>query len=90
MRIVAPPGVYRPRFDTQMLIDAVRGHSLPPRARVLELCTGSGAVAIDLAGRGHEVTAVDLGRRAAWAARINALLNRQRVAVHRGDLFAAV
>lgn len=90
MRIVAPPGVYRPRFDTKMLIQALREHPLPPRSRVLELCTGSGAVSLDLSGQGHDVTAVDLGRRAVWAARLNARINGRRLRVRRSDLFSAV
>lgn len=90
MRIVAPPGVYRPRFDTRLLIHALREHPLPTRSRVLELCTGSGAVSLELARQGHDVTAVDLGRRAVWAARINAKINGRRLRVRRSDLFGAV
>jgi release factor glutamine methyltransferase len=74
-----------------MLVDAVRATTLPPRARVLDLCTGSGAVAVAAALRGpRSVTAIDLHRRSAWAARMNARVNGVRVRGLHGDLFAPV
>lgn len=59
----------------------------PAGGAALELCTGSGAVAIALARCGWEVTAVDRSRRAAAAAAVNARLNGVRVAARRGDLY---
>jgi release factor glutamine methyltransferase len=74
-----------------MLAEALRESTLPPRASVLELCTGSGAVAIAAAQRGaREVVAVDVSRRSVVAARVNARLNGVHVRAVRGDLFAAV
>src|SRR3954447_8423847 len=74
-----------------MLAEARREATLPPRASVLELCTGSGAVAIAAALRGaREVTTVDISRRSVLATRVNARLNHVRVRARRGDLFAAV
>jgi len=74
-----------------MLVDALRGQTLPPRASVLDLCTGSGVLAVAAALRGaREVTAVDLSRRAVMTARLNARLNGVRVRACRGDLFAPV
>jgi release factor glutamine methyltransferase len=74
-----------------MLADALREATLPPRASVLELCTGSGAVAITAALRGaREVTAVDVSRRSMLAVRVNARLNGVRVRARRGSLFAPV
>jgi release factor glutamine methyltransferase len=74
-----------------MLADVLREATLPPRASVLELCAGTGAVAISAALRGaREVTTVDVSRRAALATRVNARLNGVRVRARRGDLFAAV
>ena len=58
---------------------------------MLDLFTGSGALAVAAALDGAEsVTAVDLSRRAALNARINARLNGVRVRSQRGDLFAPV
>jgi release factor glutamine methyltransferase len=91
VRVLVPPGVFRPLSDTWMLADALRVATLPPRASVLDLCTGSGVLAVTAALRGaREVTAVDISRRAMLAVRVNARANGVRVRPRRGDLFAAV
>jgi release factor glutamine methyltransferase len=66
--------------------------SLPPGrdASVLELCTGSGAVALAAARAGASVTAVDVSRRSVWTVRVNALLRGVRVRALRGNLFDPV
>lgn len=89
MRILPLPGVFRPRSDTWMLAGAVREEA-QPGARVLEVCTGSGAVAIAAARAGAQATAVDVSRRAVLAVRANAALNGVRVRALRGDLLAPV
>jgi len=91
VRLVIPPGVFRPLSDTWMLADALRTATVSPRASVLDLCTGSGALAIAAAQRGaREVTAVDVSRRALVAVRVNARLNGVRVRALRGNLYDAV
>jgi release factor glutamine methyltransferase len=91
VRLVVPPGVFRPISDTWLLADALDRERLAPGARVLDLCAGSGALAIRAAlGGARDVTAVDVSRRAVMTIRLNAALNRVRVRVRRGDLFAAV
>ena len=62
-----------------------------PGARVLDVCTGTGhlAVAAALAGA-RRVVAVDVSRRAVLAARLNARLNGVCVDARRGDLLAPV
>jgi release factor glutamine methyltransferase len=91
VRIITLPGVFQPRSDTWLLAQQLREQTLPPRASVLDLCTGSGALAVCAARRGaRDVTAIDVSRRAAWTARINARLNGVRVRALRGDLFAPV
>jgi release factor glutamine methyltransferase len=90
MRIFTLPGVFQPRSDSWMLADALREH-LPPHARVLDLCTGSGAIAVTAAVHGaQEVVAVDVSRRAVLTVRLNAALHRVRVRAIRGSLFDAV
>ncbi len=89
MRIVAPPGVFSPISDTWMLAGALR-REIRPGARVLDLCTGSGALAIAAAQAGAEATAVDLSRRAVLAVRLNARLNGVRVRALRGSLLEPV
>jgi release factor glutamine methyltransferase len=91
VRLVTPPGVFRPISDTWLLADALDREPLPLGARVLDLCSGSGALAIRAAlGARREVTAVDVSRRAVLTIRLNAALNRVRVDARRGDLLAAV
>ncbi|MBL1084424.1 methyltransferase [Streptomyces actinomycinicus] len=80
--------MYAPQDDTQLLAEALREEALRPGTRVLDVGTGSGALALDAARRGAEVTAVDVSRRAVWTARLNAWLARLPVRIRRGDLFA--
>lgn len=90
MKVVALPGVYRPRSDSELLVETLAEAPLGHRLRALDLCTGSGIVAVSLAAHGHEVVAVDVGRRAIVSTRLNAALNRVKVDARRGDLFGAV
>ena len=89
MRLVTLPGVFRPISDTWLLADALDDEPLLPGARVLDLCSGSGALAIRAAGRAA-ATAVDVSRRAVATIRLNARLNGVKVRALRGDLFDAV
>jgi release factor glutamine methyltransferase len=57
---------------------------------VLELCTGSGAVALAAAEAGAEVTAVDVSRRSVATVLLNARLRGVRVRALRGSLFEPV
>jgi release factor glutamine methyltransferase len=62
-----------------------------PGARVLDVCTGTGHVAVAAALAGaRRVVAVDVSRRAVLTARLNARLNGVRVDARRGDLLAPV
>ena len=61
-----------------------------PGARVLDLCTGTGALAMVAARAGADTTAIDISRRAVLNVRLNATLNRVRVRALRGDLLAPV
>jgi release factor glutamine methyltransferase len=90
VRLITPPGVFQPRSDSWLLADLVAEH-VAPRASVLDVCTGSGVLAIAAARAGAgEVVAVDVSRRSAATAWINARLNGVRVAARVGDLFDAV
>lgn len=89
MRLVVPPGVFRPPSDAYMLAEVLREHA--PGGRVLDVCSGSGILAVSAALAGAmEVTAVDVSRRALLATRLNARLNGVRVRTRRGDLLRAV
>ncbi|MCX5401842.1 HemK2/MTQ2 family protein methyltransferase [Streptomyces sp. NBC_00102] len=88
--VLTLPGVYAPQHDTRLLLWALEREGLAPGAKVLDLGTGSGAVAIRAAQLGGSVTAVDLARRAVLTARLNATLHRHSIDVRRSDLTAAV
>ncbi|GAA3115906.1 HemK2/MTQ2 family protein methyltransferase [Streptomyces rectiviolaceus] len=84
------PGVYAPQDDTGLLARALCRETIGPGTDVLDLGTGSGALAVHAARLGARVTAVDIAWRAVLTARLNAMLARQRVTVLRGDLTSAV
>ncbi|HEX2312488.1 MAG TPA: methyltransferase, partial [Thermomonospora sp.] len=91
MLILRPPGVYPPQGDTVLLADALREAGVPPGARVLDVCTGTGVVALAAAlGGARSVTATDISARAVLAARLNARLRGHSVRVLRGDLVGPV
>ena len=90
MRLFTLPGVFRPRSDSWMLARARAAEGLAPGARVLDVCTGSGVLAITAAQRGAHATAVDISRRAVLCARLNARLNGVHVRAVRGDLLEAL
>ena len=90
MRLIRLPGVFRPPTDTWMLARVLRDEIDGRDASVLDLCTGTGALALVAASCGASTTAIDISRRAIWNVRLNALLNGVRVNPLRGDLFAPV
>jgi release factor glutamine methyltransferase len=74
-----------------MLAQLVAESGLATGADVLDVFTGSGALALAAAASGaRAVTAVDLSRRALLTVRLNARRNHLRVRTLRGDLFAPV
>lgn len=85
------PGVYPPQADTWLLADAIGREHLGPASRVLDLCTGTGAIGVRAAEAGAgRVTAVDVSRRAVLNARLNALAGRHPIRVVRGNLTAGL
>ncbi|WP_031073950.1 HemK2/MTQ2 family protein methyltransferase [Streptomyces sp. NRRL WC-3742] len=90
MLLLRPPGVYPAQGDTALLIEALRREPGTTGARLLDLGTGSGAVALAGAELGATVTAVDLSRLALATTWVNAHLRRLRVRLRQGDLTAPV
>ena len=70
----AVDGVYPPQQDSQLLVETMERTALIPGRRVLDLCTGSGFVAIAAAEMGAaSVTAFDICPRAVRCSRGNAV-----------------
>ncbi|MCF4136098.1 methyltransferase [Streptomyces sp. Tue 6430] len=82
--------MYAPQEDTDLLAGALSEEPLPPGSDVLDVGTGSGALALEAARLGTRVTAVDVSRRAVYAARWNARRAGLPVRVLRGNLFEPV
>jgi len=83
------PDVLVPRHETEIIVDRVL--ELRP-ARLLELGTGSGCIAVACAVHlpRCEVTATDVSAKALAVARGNAERHRARIRFLEGDLYAAV
>ncbi len=89
--LLRPPGVYRAASDTEVLVDTLTRGGYAAGRDVLDIGTGSGAVALAAARAGaSSVTAVDLSWRSVATTRLNAALHGLPLTVHRGDLFAPV
>ncbi len=89
--LLSPAGVYPPQGDTWLLAAELRRVGMPAGASVLDVGTGTGALAVAAAKLGAaRVTAIDVSRRAVLTARANAWARRLPVTVRRGDLFGPV
>jgi release factor glutamine methyltransferase len=82
--------VYPPQEDSLLLIEAMTASGLAPGARVADLCTGSGVVAIAAASQGANVTAFDISAKAVQRSRENALAAGVEIGVHRGSWARAI
>ena len=85
------PGVLIPRPDTELIVE-LSLERLPPRGRLLDMGTGSGAIAVACAHarRDASVTALDLSEDALAIARANAAANGAQVRFLQSDWFSAI
>ncbi|WP_395403864.1 peptide chain release factor N(5)-glutamine methyltransferase [Pseudoduganella sp. UC29_106] len=85
------PAVLIPRPDTELLVELAL-ERLPPTGRVLDLGTGSGAIAVAIAHTrpDADVSALDVSTEALAVAQRNAQRNGARVRFLHSDWFAAV
>jgi release factor glutamine methyltransferase len=90
MDLMTLPGVFPPISDSWMLAEAVAEEPIGPGSTVLDVCTGSGVVALAAAGTGAAVTATDVSRGALLCARLNARRYGVNVRTRRGRSFAPV
>ena len=85
------PAALVPRHDTETLVEATLPHILP-RARVLDMGTGCGAVALAIAAErpNAKVVATDIDARCAALCRRNAVRLGLQVETRSGDLFCGI
>lgn len=89
--LLKTPRVHAPQDDTSLLVDTMRREPLREASRVLDVGTGSGALALAAARHGAaHVTAVDASLRAVLTARFNARLSRLPIEVLHGNLLVPV
>lgn len=84
------PGVLIPRPDTEILVETAIPYC--EKADVLDLCTGSGCIAVSVAllGKAHRVCAADLSEDALAIAAENASVLGAQVTFYRGDFLEAI
>lgn len=82
------PSTLIPRPETEELVQWIK-ERVPCKARILDIGTGSGCIAVSLAHFFPDslVTAIDLSETALEVARHNALLNGARVVFKKADIF---
>lgn len=85
------PDVLIPRQDTEVLVEEALKY-LKPGHKVLDMCTGSGCIAISLKSfvPEAEVTAVDISEGALTVAKENSMKNEMPVTFIHSDLFCQV
>ena len=85
------PAVLIPRPDTELIVELALDR-LAPRARLLDMGTGSGAIAVAVAHTRPDaaVTALDVSTDALDIAQANAVANGARVRFLRSDWYAAL
>lgn len=89
--ISAARNVYQPQEDSRLLVDAMHHTALIPGRRVLDLCTGSGFVAIAAAAMGcASVMAFDICPHAVRCSRGNAAIAGVEVDVREGSWLGAL
>ncbi|MGV9800810.1 HemK2/MTQ2 family protein methyltransferase [Mycobacterium sp. NPDC003449] len=91
MTAVVAEGVYRPQHDSWLLVDALARSGAVAGRRVVDLCTGSGVVAVAAAKLGaRAVTALDISPDAVRCAQANAVAARVLVDVRLGPWHQAL
>ena len=92
LRFAVDPRVLVPRPETEALVDAVRAHVAGRALTVVDVGTGSGAIAVALATSEPQlrIIATDISPDALAVARANASAHGRRIDFREGDLLAPV
>ena len=82
--------VLSPRFDTEVLVEKALEY-IQPNMRVLDLCTGSGCVAVSIAKRVNAyVEGCDISKKALMVAKKNAKKHNVNVEMYQSNMFEKV
>lgn len=82
--------VLSPRFDTELLVEKALEY-IKPNNRVLDLCAGSGCVAISIANSVDAyVEACDISKQAIKVAKKNAKINKVNIDIYQSNMFNQV
>jgi release factor glutamine methyltransferase len=86
------PAVLVPRPETEVVVQVALDLPLPPTARVLDVGTGSGCIAVSLAAERPKwrVSAVDASPEALAVARNNATRHEVEIEFHQADLTSSM
>ena len=89
LHLYVDENVLVPRFDTEVLVEKVLSDNRDPETSVLDMCTGSGCIAIALAKLGgyKEVYGSDISRKALEIADGNAEANGVSITFYESDMF---
>ncbi|MBI2433785.1 MAG: peptide chain release factor N(5)-glutamine methyltransferase [Candidatus Hydrogenedentes bacterium] len=92
LEFITRPPVLVPRPETEHLVEVTLEHLRGHPGRVLDLCTGTGCVAIAIAINAPNavVLATDIHPSAVSLARENCAKHQVDVTIHQGDLFAGL
>ena len=79
-----------PRFDTEVLVEEALKY-IKPNDRVLDLCTGSGCIAVSIASQADAyVEGCDISKRALKVAKQNVKKQNVKVDMYQSDMFSKV
>ena len=82
--------VLSPRFDTEVLVEEALKY-IKPNDRVLDLCTGSGCIAVSIASQADAyVEGCDISKRALKVAKQNVKKHNVKVDMYQSDMFSKV
>lgn len=93
LRLKVSPATLIPRPETELLVETSLALDLPEESKVLDLGSGTGAIALALATENSkwQVTGLDKNTQAVALAKDNAILNKlERVEFIQSDWFSAV
>jgi len=89
LRLAVVRGVFSPKYTitTDLLADVIQ-QMIKSSYEVLDVGTGTGALAIIASRKARKVVAIDIDRRAVLCAKLNAILNGSSIIVKQGNLFS--